>query len=458
MPFKTPVIVFGSIVVLTALMLLLLEPPNSRDTQEDTQHADTAAENGDTAAVERGDAERIKSDIQRLIGQAADNDDFINIANKIAEDVSAAESQNLLETLFARWVQLNVVNALDSARSFSDRNGIAAILENAIVAGGRIDFAAVYNWIGAQKNMPDGYQKALVNILYYGIGRDSQILALAFIDLLPDDAQKEQILRALVEQWASQDMQAALSWLDSREQSGPVVALKNSLLARSTQQAAETPDKAIREMQAGMEKNKLAREYAGRLARTDIAEATAWARSLDDPEAYKIALSAVFEAWVIQEPDKKIILEELLAESDSAVRDHLINEVALDIASTSPQDLAAMINQVPETAQTQVAEKVVRFWQARSHEDTLSWINGLGKGPVKDRAVSVMTEYLLDGNRSEQAIALIGEIEEKSVRYESSKKLIDRVRHKDSAEAAKLLDDMKFLSPEEKESILPSGQ
>jgi hypothetical protein len=449
MLLKTLSIILGSIILLTATMLLVLEPPGTRNLQSDV--AVSGAEDN-SAPENRATKSADLAQFTHRIPQVSSKEEFEAIAGDIAENVPAENRRALMELLYSHWLKLDVESALDYARKSRQAENGGMLQEYALVTGGAVSFPSVFNWVMAQK-IEEAEKKALINMLYFGVGRESQVLALTFIDLLVDEVQKDQIMRALIEQWAAKDLPSTLSWMSSRELSESMEELKQTLILRSTGQESAAPDTAIRNMAAGQEKNKLAREYADQLAKTDISAAANWARSLDDPEAYKVALSAVFEAWVLQEPDKRKILQELLAESDSQVRDHLINEVALDIASSNPQDLAAMINQVPETAQSQVAEKIVRFWQVRSSEDTLKWITGLDAGPVKDRAAGVMAELLLNANNNEQAIALIKQMQEQTTRYESSKSLINRIKQRDPAEARKILDQLEFLSKEEKESI-----
>ena len=450
---KTPVIIIVSIVLLTLLMSLFLTPPGNYRPQPKV--ATTAGKN-DIAVVEEvtgQEGDSLAQQLRRRMDRAATVEDFVALAGEISGKLSGQKAQALLIELYRRWVKVDVNSALTSARSLSQDN--SKLLENAVVAAGTASFPVTYQWITGQP-FDDQQRAGLVNALYYGVGGSLPAMVLTFIDLLPDGEQKNSITTVLVRQWAARDLQSALSWMNSRQLSGQMEQLKQSLLASDTAQDVSSSGDLIREMKAGREKDRLAREYADQLAKTDVQAATNWARSLNDPESYRIALSAVFEAWVKQEPDKKKILRELLAESDSEMRDQLINEVALDIASSNPQDLAEVFDQVPESAQAQVAEKIVRFWQVRSPEETRGWVSSLDPGPVRDRAAGVLADQYISQDKTDEALALIGEVSNSASRYDLSRKLVARLGQSNPALADEVISNAGFLSEEEKASLRDS--
>jgi hypothetical protein len=352
----------------------------------------------------------------KRINDATTSDQFNAIAREVMATAPAEAINSLMESLFDRWIEKDPAAALDFA--------------------GRIEAESLL--------------EALTGRLLYTEGAE-RILRLA--ELVNDEAVKARVMRMVLAQWAQQDISAALSWMNTQVLPPALDDMKASLLARLTKQNPQEAGVLIRNMQAGHGKNTAARNYAATLAGTDIREAMSWAASLDDADAYGIALTAVYEAWFQTEPDKKLIMEQVLAESDSGLRDRLINEIALDIASMNPAELAAMVERLPETSQPDVAEKAVRFWKERDSAQALNWVKSLAPGPVKDRGSKVMVEDLLLKDDRQGAFSLAMTIGDNRVRYEAVKTVVQHWYAANPAEARQILDGNSLLSEAEKAGI-----
>jgi hypothetical protein len=143
-------------------------------------------------------------------------------------------------------------------------------------------------------------------------------------------------------------------------------------------------------------------------------------------------------------------MEQVLAESDSALRDRLINEIALDMANANPAELAAILHRLPATSQPDVAEKTVRFWKDRNAEQAMNWVSSLAPGPVRDRASKVMIEsFLFKGDR-QGALALAATIGDNRLRYDSIRNVAEYWYQANPAEARQAIDGISTLSAAEK--------
>ena len=376
------------------------------------------------------------------------------MVNEILKVKDAQRKKKLLLSMYNRWVQLDMQAALDSAIMFKEQNKNDGVLDYVLITSGKIKFPVVYKWLMARIE-DEGEKKVFTNMLFYEVARDSSpAFVLTYINLIENDVLKEGIMRVLIEQWAARDLASSLSWLQTQTLPESLQGIEDSLLARSAQQEEqESIGDMIRQMNPGKEKFKKTRDYAHQLAGTDIQTATDWARSLDDPKSYKIALSVVFEAWVKQEPDKARIFEELLAESDPDVRDHLLNEVSLDIASSNPKDLADMIEMVPTSAQPEIAEKVVRFWRGRNPQETVDWVRGLNTGTTRDHATVALTDHLLNIKKFDQVIELVSKVQDKQKQYEASVKIFERMYQYSPEQAKQAMDGADYLSAEQREQL-----
>jgi hypothetical protein len=387
----------------------------------------------------------------KRIEAAADSAQFGATAYELMAEVQGEGMSRLMQLLLDRWIEKDLAAALDFVSKLEEESIREALLRYAIVESGHLDFRGVLSWINGQ---PESKRHGMISLLYEGVAKETPEHALQFIDLLNDEEIKEHVVRTLLEQWAQRDMVAALTWMSAQTLPQTLDDIKTSLLSRLIKQYPQEAGALIRSMPVGHEKNTVARNYADILAKTDIQAAGNWARSLDDPDSYSIALTAVYEAWFLNEPDKKIIMDQVLAESDSELRDRLINEIALDIANSNPAELAHMIDRLPATSQPDVAEKAARFWKERDSRQTLNWLGNLGSGPVRDRVGKVMVEDFMYKGDKEGALALAATIGDKKLRYESVRKAVQYWYQSNPAGAQETINSISFLSGTEKEMLM----
>jgi hypothetical protein len=388
--------------------------------------------------------------LRKRIEEATDAAQFKLIAEELLKLSPAKPVNDLMRLLLDRWIERDLATALDFARDLRATAAGQSLLEYALTEAGYFDFRGVMGWINRQLQSS---RPGLVALLYESVGRDNPGYALRFIDLLGESDFKERILRSLLEEWGQQDPAAALSWMSGQELPSALADLKASLWSTLMDRDPQEAGSLIRGMQPSHEKYTLARKYAELIANKDIQAGAAWARSLDDADSYGIAITAVYEAWFQKEPDKALIMEQVLFESDNGLRDRLINEIALDIANDNPAELALMIDRLPESAQPDVAEKAVRFWKDRDLGGALQWVNRLASGPVKDRTARIMVEHLLVSSDKEGAMSLASAIWNDSIRYESVRNATAYLYQRNPAEAEQMLEGIYFLSETEKQSI-----
>lgn len=454
MQIKTPLLIIGSIILLSALIVYLGETPV--DSQNgDMPSATNNAGSGELTSHASGDPVPTDSSFNafyKRINSASGSSEYKDIAYEVIAGAQREQMFMLMELLLGRWVKEDLTAALNFAGFLGDESIREVLLHYALAKGGHVDFPGALDWV-IRQSFPDEKKYNLISRLYEGVAKESPEHALQFVDLLDDENFKDHMLRVLLEQWAERDMISALVWMNEQAPSQALDDARASLLFRLVEQNPQEAGALIRNMQPGSQKETLARKYAEALAKSDIESATSWARSLDDPSAYGIALTAVYETWFQNEPDKKIIMEQVLVESDSELRDRLINEVALDMANSNPAELAGMIHQLPETAQADVAEKAVRFWKERSPSETLDWVSSLDAGLVRDRTSRVMAEDLVIKGDRDRALSLAGSIKDESLRYDATKKVVEYWYQANPDEARHVVHGIPFLSEAEKESI-----
>lgn len=443
MQIKIPVLVIGSIALLSAT-IVFLGAPDSSQSDSASPGTDNA---GSPGSVAGSGFETLYTKIN-----AASPAEFESLAYEAMSTVPADQVNMFLELLFARWAVKDLTAALNFADNLGDKTLRAALLRYTLIKGGQADFPATLDWLNG--HIVDEEEKHdLIAALFEGVAKASPEYALRFVELLPDENFKDYIMRVVLEQWARQDMVAAFAWANEQGSSPILDNAKASFLFRLMKTNPQEAGDLIRNMPAGEQKQTLARRYADALAKEDVQAAANWARSLDDPDSYGIALSAAYEAWFLKEPDKKVIMEQVLAESDSDLRDRLINEIALDMANNNPVELAGMIDRLPESAQLDVAEKAVRFWKERNPTATLEWVNGLNAGPVKDRTSAIMAEDLVIKGNRDQALMLAGTIGDDSLRYDAARKVLQYWYQTNPDEARRVAQGVPFLTETEKESI-----
>jgi hypothetical protein len=388
--------------------------------------------------------------LRKQIDEASGSAQFERLAHKVINEVSAEPMLRLLQLLLDRWIEQDLSVALDFVISLEGQEIRETLLPYALTEAGYLDFRGVLDWIGRQS---EAARYKLTELLYAGIAQENPDYALELVDLLDDGEEKERIMRLVLEQWARRDIEAVLSWMDTQTLPKTLADLKASLLASLPEQHLQEAGSFIRNMQPGHEKNTMTRNHAELLARTSIQAAASWARSLDDPDAHGIALTTVYQTWLSIEPDKKLIMEQVLVESDGELRDRLINEIALHVASNNPADLAAMVDRLPVSAQQDVAEKVVLYWKEIDLRQTLDWVKNQAPSPMRDRASKFMVDDLLLKDDRRGALSLATIIGNKSMRFESVKNIVAYWYLINPAEAQQTLNGISFLSEAEKATI-----
>jgi hypothetical protein len=388
--------------------------------------------------------------LRKQIDEASGSAQFERLAHEVINEASAEPMLRLLQLLLDRWIEQDLSVALDFVINLEVQEIREILLPYALTEAGYLDFRSVLDWIGRQS---EAARHRLTELLYAGVAQENPDYALELVDLLDDGEEKERIMRLVLEQWARRDIEAVLSWMDTQALPKTLADLKASLLASLPEQHLQEAGAFIRNMQPGHEKNTMTRNHAELLARTSIQAAASWARSLDDPDAHGIALTTVYQTWLSIEPDKKLIMEQVLVESDGELRDRLINEIALHVASNNPADLAAMVDRLPTSAQQDVAEKVVLYWKEIDLRQTLDWVKNQAPSPMRDRASKFMVDDLLLKDDRRGALSLATIIGNKSMRFESVKNIVAYWYLINPAEAQQTLNGISFLSEAEKATI-----
>lgn len=449
MQIKNLLLVIGSIALLSIVIAFLGSPDNPQNDPVQSR-AHTGGIPG-SAAQSPGGADSDFEALYRKVN-AASPAEFESLAYDVMSTAPEDQVNMFLELLLARWAAKDLTAALNFADYLGDNAMRAALLRYTLIKGGQTDFPATLDWLIG--HIVDEEEKHdLITALFEGVAKESPEYALQFVELLRDENFKDHIMRVLLEQWGQRDMVAAFAWANEQGYSPVLDNAKASFLFRLMEMNPQEAGALIRNMPAGEQKQTLARKYAGELAKEDVQAAANWARGLDDPDSYGIALSAAYEAWFLKEPDKKVIMEQVLVESDGDLRDRLINEIALDMANNNPADLAGMIDRLPESAQLDAAEKAVRFWKERNPAEALEWVNGLNTGPVKDRTSAVMAEDLVIKGNRDQALMLAGTIGDDSLRYDAARKVLQYWYQANPDEARRVVQGVPYLTETEKDSI-----
>ena len=146
---------------------------------------------------------------------------------------------------------------------------------------------------------------------------------------------------------------------------------------------------------ASVEKIRLIRHYAMRLAEQDQAEAIAWAATLDSESEIAAANSQI--ALVIAETDPYRAAN-LLSESGIAGRefDVAVVEVLQRWAASSPADAAAWtITFQPGEAREAGIKFIVAKWARTDAQSTISWMTSLQDTAIRSEAALALEEALI---------------------------------------------------------------
>lgn len=201
--------------------------------------------------------------------------------------------------------------------------------------------------------------------------------------------------------WADQDVAKGFVWLESIQDSGPMVDEAYITLMR--RYAKDHPSDAaaiVEALEPGLVQETLLPGVAAGLGRLDPATALAWIRGLEKRGvATGPAMHEIVKAWSSIDPASTL---DYLLWPDTGVVD---GETAIDLtmeafAIRNPAEAARWLESLPEQARASAAESVAREWIRMDQQGAYQWISKMGPGAARDCAVREVAQFYMQDHPS----------------------------------------------------------
>ena len=201
-----------------------------------------------------------------------------------------------------RWADigegLNTMGTLYGSGQIASRNDYLKLLSNIVSSVGPRQFQETLDWLSGNLQGTD-----LTNVVKlaqqrgFGSSNPRQLLESTIFGDIPDSIEKRNMISNLVQNWAHQDWQAAVEWLDTVPPYTDTTHLRGNMIGTIFQQSG--PEPAIQffdqlspsDQQIGID------NLASSWGRQDPLGFVSWALGLESPELWEKALSRVGNRW-----------------------------------------------------------------------------------------------------------------------------------------------------------------
>jgi hypothetical protein len=217
--------------------------------------------------------------------------------------------------------------------------------------------------------------------------------AAQLLRLLPTSREKSDLLQQLGSRWAVAQPTIALQWAQSLD-SADRRAAENGVLGASglTQEellalanASTDPASSATAMNS----------VADRMIANDVQQAMQWVTQV--PAQYRADIQGRI-ALKLAETDAARGTAYALAIEDGNARNTSLDAINSELVSRDPDAAIEWLQELPEESQEHATVVTVSLWYDQDSAEVSRWINTLGEGNLRDRALHVLSSKLAPTN------------------------------------------------------------
>ncbi|XPF95729.1 hypothetical protein ACM9HF_06850 [Colwellia sp. RE-S-Sl-9] len=305
---------------------------------------------------------------------------FNNKARELAEKKPNILNNSMLNITIASWAIEDPIAALEFALSHQNHFILADLVMS---ISGKNQEPIILEWLLANKNHPQ--YTYLEQSYFTAFATEDPLLALDKMqNAYPEKAQGN-ILMAIIDSWATQNAEAVLTWLDSREKNALTVDLQNIAMNHYIKQNPQDAAIDITHMRTGDNKRQLISAVADTLAKQNIDEAIKWAETLPIEEQ-KNAISTVMNQWVTN-GYSETALNYLLARDDLQADATLLSSTIINIAQNDTDLLINRLEEFSDNNKNMVIQEIASalIYQG-NNSDYENWYQSLPMGAEREAA------------------------------------------------------------------------
>ncbi|WP_143873324.1 hypothetical protein [Catenovulum sediminis] len=388
----------GSIVALSLIMLCIVgllsfflrEPTHSQASTADTENrvgslvhtVDTPDATSGHLSTETGNEQKITpadcKDVNLQLESPAQIKTCINLLS-----TSTGPSIEHLFNLYSAWVVMDVDKALSHLILLPSELSSYLIYDVVAVASAD-DLNSVLSWLESQ-TLETHVKSDLVVSAYVGASAHNQASILSLAESLTNPQLKTQVIDSILVDWAKQDYNAVLAWIDGRERPDMYHAVANKLLLNMIEQQPAEALYYLELMPENPTKTKLIEHYAHVVAKQDLTSAIAWAQNLDNPTLQAAALTSILDLAVSDAHNHQFVLQFALTESTPSIQQQLLTNIAHNIVNQDITWLVERFDVIPANYQADIARIIMNKWMETDEDAAINWADSL-TNPASQKA------------------------------------------------------------------------
>ncbi|WP_016953874.1 hypothetical protein [Catenovulum agarivorans] len=280
---------------------------------------------------------------------------------------------NDLLNLYKAWAALDLNSALVHLMA-QPAEVSSYLIYDVISAASADNLNSVLNWLDSQ-TLEESVKSDLLISAYVGASEHNQASILALAENLSDANLKTQIMDSILVNWAQVEYTAVLEWIEGRERSNMYYSVINKLILNLLEQQPAEALYYLELMPQNPQKTILIARYAHTVAKQDLNSALTWAITLNEPIERAAALNSILDLAVAEPQNHQFAWQLALNEAEPNMQQHLLLNVAQNIANQDVLWLVEKFDAIPKSNQAEIARIIVKKWREIDEEAANNWAN-----------------------------------------------------------------------------------
>lgn len=204
--------------------------------------------------------------------------------------------------------------------------------------------------------------------------------------------QRAPLIKMLLAQWAKQDIQAVLSWLEQQPESHELGEYYSPIIQYYMQLDAYDAGELILTLPNFDAIPSIISHYVDYLVKIDVDSALAWVEDITEPFARQNATQQLLNTWARISPQDAILFLTENSQLEEHTRSAAMTTVANTLSRQSHDDTVTLLHQYPDDIQPKLAYSVISHWPITEADNAIDWIYTLD-GALKDEAIHSYIDY-----------------------------------------------------------------
>ncbi|WP_440906681.1 hypothetical protein ACMZOO_18300 (plasmid) [Catenovulum sp. SX2] len=284
-----------------------------------------------------------------------------------------------LMALYQAWAALDLHSAL--THLVAQPTEISSyLIYDVISAASSNNLNSVLAWLDSQ-TLEENLKFDLFVSAYVGASANNQTSILSLAESLSNPQLKTQVMDNILVDWAQQDYNAVLAWIDGRERSDMYHTVVNNLVLNLLELQPSEALYYLELMPENPQKTKLLARYAHAAAKQDLNSALTWAKTIENSTERAAALTTILDLAVAEPQNNQFAWQMALNETEPNMQQHLLLNVAQNIANQDVLWLVDKFDAIPANSQADIAKVVIQKWREIDEEAATDWANSLEINP-----------------------------------------------------------------------------